>query len=103
MTIETFIISLLPSVCVSLIMAGFNAKQKKANEKAEHLANSRRKESHLALNLQMATAKLAYATAMAIKRGKPNGEIEEGIEAYCLAKKKYTDFLNELATDSLEE
>ena len=51
----------------------------------------------------MATAKLAYANAMAIKRGKPNGEIEDGITAYEAARKAYLAFLNKTATESLNE
>ncbi len=49
----------------------------------------------------MATAKLAYATAVALRRGRANGEVEEGVEAYETARKKYLDFLNRQATEYL--
>lgn len=64
-------------------------------------AAARKQETLLALDLQMATAKLSFATAMAIKRGRPNGEIEEGVDAFESAKKRYLDFLNEQAASHL--
>ena len=39
---------------------------------------------------------------MAIKRGKPNGEVEEAIEAYEEAKTAYYRFLNEQAKEHLQ-
>jgi hypothetical protein len=53
--------------------------------------------------MNMANAKLAYAVAMAIKRGSPNGEVEEGIEAYTKAKEKYLKFIDEQAMERLSE
>lgn len=49
----------------------------------------------------MATAKMAFSTAVALKRGYANGEVEEGVEAYENAKKRYVDFLNKQATEHL--
>lgn len=43
-----------------------------------------------------ATMELAYATAMAVKRGKPNGEVEEAIKAYNEAKEKRDEFNQKL-------
>lgn len=101
MTLETLITALLPSLIVSLVMAYFNSRQKKREKAIDDRAEARKKENLLALDLQMATAKLAYAVAMAIKRGTPNGEVEEGIEAYEEAKKKYLHFLDEQAIERL--
>lgn len=98
---ETFIAAILPSLCVSVIMAVFNSRQKKREKAADERAEARKKESLLALEMQMSTAKLAYATAMALKRGHANGEVEEGIDAYEDSRKKYLHFLNEQATDHL--
>lgn len=66
--------------------------QKKRDEKEEGRAKARRQEFKLQLDLQMASAKLAFAVAMAIKRGKPNGEVEEGIEAYEKALEEFRNF-----------
>ena len=101
MTIEALFVAVLPSLCVSVAMAVFNARQKKREEENKAQAAARRKESLLSLEMQMATAKMSYAVAMAMKRGHANGEVEEAIEAYEEARKKYLAFLNEQAADHL--
>ena len=74
----------------------------KNDKKREEHEEARKKESLLLLELNMASAKLSYAVAMAIKRGTPNGEVEEGIKAYKEAKEKYYHFLNEQAKEYLD-
>lgn len=69
--------------------------QKKRDEKEEGRARARRTETKLLLDLQMATAKLAYAVAMALKRGTPNGEVEEGVKAYEEAVEEFREFERE--------
>lgn len=101
MTIEALLAALLPSLCVSIFMALFNKRQKAREKEVDERAEARKKESLLALDMQMATAKLAYATAMALKRGHANGEVEEGISSYQTAREKYLHFLNEQAADHL--
>ena len=101
MSIEALIIAILPSLCCSFIMLGVNAKQNKAMKASEERHKAQKKEALLSMELQMATAKMSYAVAMAVKRGHANGEVEEAIEAYEEARKKNNDFLNEQATDHL--
>ncbi|PWL49508.1 MAG: hypothetical protein DBY36_07780 [Clostridiales bacterium] len=91
----------IPSVLCGVFMAWFNRKQRCRNDASERRAKAQRDESLLHLELMMATAKLAYATAVALKRGRANGEVEEGVEAYEAARKKYLDFLNRQATEYL--
>lgn len=43
-------------------------------------------------DINYATMQLAYATAMAVKRGKANGEVEDAIEDYNRAKTKRDKF-----------
>ena len=88
---------------IAALMAYFNRLQKKRDEKADKRAEARKNESLLALELQMATAKMAFAAAVAIKRGVANGEVEEGITSYNSAKRKYLNFLNEQAANHLTE
>lgn len=99
----TLVWAVMPSLIVSVFMACFNRRQKKRDAAAVEHAEARKQESLLSLKLQMATAKLAYATAVALKRGRANGEVEEGIEVYEAAKKEYLAFLNEQATDHLAQ
>ena len=99
--ITTAIAAAVPSVLCGLFMAWFNRQQKRRSENANRHLRAQKEESLLHLDLMMATAKLAYATAVAIKRGRANGEVEEGIAAYEQAKSKYIAFLNEQATEYL--
>jgi len=101
LTLAQFGFSVLPSLVVGVFMAFFTRAQKRRDEEAEKRAAARQKESLLALELNMSTAKLAYATAVALRRGHANGEVEEGIRAYNEAKKKYVDFLNAQANEHL--
>lgn len=72
----------------------------KDDQAAAHEA-ARTKRDLLSMELSMATADLAYANAMAIKRGSPNGEIEAGVAAYEKAQKKYLAFLSEQASEHI--
>jgi hypothetical protein len=101
MTIDTLFVALLPSLCVSIVMALFNRRQTKRDKETDERAEARKRESLLALEMQMATAKMSYAVAMALKRGHANGEVEEAVDAYEEARKKYLAFLNEQAADHL--
>lgn len=47
-------------------------------------------------DVNYATMELAYATAMAVKRGKANGEVENAVKAYEDAKEKRDKFNEKL-------
>lgn len=94
----SLIVGLIPSVIAASVSFYWQRAQKRRDEKEEGRAKARRTAERLSLDLQMATAKLAYAVAMAVKRGKPNGEVEEGIEAYEAALEKYREFEREQIT-----
>lgn len=90
-----WLVGLLPSIITGCIMFYIQRMQKKRDEKEEDRAKARRTETKLLLDLQMATAKLAYAVAMALKRGTPNGEVEEGVKAYEEAVEEFREFERE--------
>ena len=90
------------TLAISMLIYFLQRKQKKWDDEARRRSETRKKESLLLLELNMACAKLAYAVAVAVKTGKANGEVEEGVKAYEEAKKKYFSFLNEQAKDNLE-
>lgn len=100
---QAFILGLLPTIITSLVVFYLQRKQRHRDAMNEAHAAASRRESLLMLELQMATAKLSYAVACAIKRGEPNGEVEEGIEAYEAAKARYIAFLNEQAINHLHD
>lgn len=95
-------IASLPSLLVGLFLALFNRAQTRRDKAGDVRTQARREESLLALELQMATAQLSYATAMALKRGHANGEVEAGVAAYEQAKTRYVAFLNRQAAEHLQ-
>lgn len=98
---QSLIVGIVPSVISAVIVFVVTGRISRAERYRDTRAEARKKESLMALELQMATAKLSYAVAVAVKRGEPNGEIEDGITAYTEAKGKYLAFLNEQATEHL--
>ena len=101
--LTTAIAAAIPSVLCGVFMFYFQRQQRRKDKRVEHRAEARREESLLHLELQMATAKLAFATAVAVKRGKANGEVDDGIEVYETARHKYLAFLNEQAAEHLNQ
>lgn len=93
--IIAWILGIASPVLVAVITFYFQRMQKKRDKKEEERTKLRRQEVRLILDLQLATAKLAYATAMAIKRGSPNGEVEAGVEAYEKALEEFRSFERE--------
>lgn len=96
-----FFLKLLPTIVVGIFMAWFNSHQKVREMKTDHQADIRRRECLLQLQMQKATADLSRATAIAMKRGSTNGEVDEGLAAYDAAKISYFSFLNEQAVDHI--
>lgn len=83
---------------VGAIVSGFlNRKLAKAAQRAEEDEKTRQHETVLILKGVKASGALSYATAMAIKRGHANGEVEKGVEAYEEWEKDIDSFLVEEA------
>lgn len=98
-----YVIAILQTVFISMLIFYLQRKQNKTDKKTDERANAQKKESLLQLEMSMAGCELSYAVAMAVKRGKPNGEIEEAITAYDKAKKNYYHFIDEQAMEHLIE
>lgn len=90
--IETIIMAILPSLTVGILLAIFNRRQQKRAIEIAEEREAKLESEYLQLNLTVATAQLSYAVAMAVKRGEPNGEIEEGIKAYDKAMNDFRKF-----------
>ena len=99
--VTAFLLGLLPGVIASCAAYYFQRAQKRRDRATEAHAAARKQESLLNLEVTMAAAKLSYSCAMAIKRGRPNGEVEEAVADYEAAKEAYYQFLNEQAADHL--
>lgn len=89
---EQLIWALAPSIITGIVLAMWTRWYSKTTKKKDAAEAGRRKEARLNLNLTFATAQLSYACAMAIKRGSPNGEIEEAVETYKTALQEYRLF-----------
>lgn len=95
-------LAFVPSLITGIMLAMFGRRMQKADTRRDELEFRRRKEAKLNLDLTFASAQLSYANAMALKRGHPNGEVEQGISAYETALAAYRKFEREQVVDSLE-
>lgn len=84
-----------PSVEAGIILAWWNHGQKNRDARDDKRERDRLKSEQLRIDMLMATCKLSYAVAMAVKRCKPNGEIEDGVEEYKNALDAFKQFERE--------
>lgn len=75
-----------------VIVAIVNGRMSRANCKMEVRAKLRQEESLLSMKMMSALGKLCVGTALAIKNGKCNGEMQDGLEAVEKAEEDYTAF-----------
>lgn len=80
------------------------AARKEMHDKAQMEHDTARFDQEcLQLEITMATAKLSYAIVAAIKRGTPNGEIEDALKDFKKAHERYNSFLRQQGIHKLEE
>ncbi|MGI6181471.1 MAG: hypothetical protein ACOYIE_05270 [Agathobaculum sp.] len=91
--------AVLPGLVVSVVMAVWNRRQRGRDAEADERDAKRVKGQAVQVSLLVAAAKLSYAVAMAMKRGAPNGEIEDGIEQYKEAMIAFKKFERELVAE----
>lgn len=103
MGLEQFLTAILPSLCVSVIMLYFSSRQTKRDKRQRDNEEQKKRSEKTQLSLLLATAKLSYACAMAMKNGHPNGEIEDGIEQYKEAMTSFKQFERELIVEKVYE
>ena len=99
MSVEVLISAILPSLCVSVIMMIFNRKQAKRDAEIKADESLQKVSNQVQLSLLLATAKLSYAVAVAMKNGAPNGEVEEGIEKYKESMDRFKEFERQLIVE----
>ena len=98
-----YFLGLLPSVITGMAVFFLQRRQKRRDRDLDERAAARREEALLTMELQIANAELAYATATAYKTGKANGEMTAAMETYAAAKEKWSAFLRKQATEHLLE
>lgn len=89
------ILASIPSIVAAVTAYRINHKADERYNEQKEQHDERVTAEQLQMEMQLATAELAYATAIAIKRGKANGEVEAGIDSYERAKTNYIKFVNE--------
>ena len=94
------ILALLPSLCVSMIMALYTHRQSKRYKDAQAREALRAEGEAVQVSLLVSTAKLSYALAMASVNGSVNGEVEDGINQYREAMKAFKRFERKLVADT---
>lgn len=85
----------------AVAVAFIGRKYAKDQKKIEARAEARARESRLSMNFMAANAKLCVGTALAIKRGHCNGELDAGLEAVAKAEEGYEEFLRETTADRI--
>ena len=95
--------AIAPGIIVGIVMAFWNKQQKKHTDRNTQQEADRIENEMLQIDLEVAAAQLAYAVAMAYKRGTPNGEMEVAIERYERAMEKFRKFeRKQLAKSGIE-
>lgn len=85
---------------VGIFLYIFSKSQDRREEANKECLERRKTESLLSLEMITASADLSYATAVAVKRGYANGEVEVGVDAYLKAKEDYRLFMTAQAVNS---
>lgn len=91
---EGIITAVLTPIITALVVWAIERDRTKKDELRE-------KAEKINSEINVATMELAYATAMAVKRGKANGEVETAVAAYKEAKKHREEFLETLKNKML--
>ena len=90
--LETLFAAITPGLVVGLMLFYWERKQKKRDKRANEVADAQAKGNLLRLDLEVATAQLSYAVAMAYKRGHANGEMESAIGKYEETMERFREF-----------
>lgn len=83
MDIQAVVSVAISALGVGAIVSGaVNRRLTKAEQAAEEKRKAQEKETVLLLQGVKAAGALSYATAVAMKRGYANGEVEKGVQQY---------------------
>ena len=94
-----FVIQLIATIIITHFV---NKKLKERDDRQDKKEKARVNYESVSLEVNLASAKLSYALAMAWKRGEPNGEVEAGIKQYDEAMQKLQTFLRDQTLYSIK-
>ena len=92
--LTAFAAAVIPSLFCGIILQKMSRKSDERYEEEKERAKERAEAAQIQMEMITATAALSYACAMALKRGEANGEVEDGVAQYAMAKKRYLDHIN---------
>lgn len=102
------LISAIGVIVVAIIQFRSTKKAKKSEEEknkrhieVKKLEEMRQRESRLSMDMMHSTAKLCIGTALAIKRGKANGELDEGLKYVNKSIVNYEKFLKDVTSEEI--
>ena len=81
-----------PGIITGIVLAMWNRKQKQHDDESARADADKLESEIFRLDLEVATAQLSYAVAMAVKRGAANGEMDAAIARYDSAMEKFRKF-----------
>lgn len=81
-----------PGIITGIVLAFWNRREKRREERTSGQEADRVESEMMRIDLEVATAQLSYAVAMAVKRGSVNGEMEAAIAVYERAMDKFRKF-----------
>ena len=93
----------LPSLLVSVLMTVFSPRQHRREAALREREAERLEAENVQVSLLVASAKLSYALAVAVKRGAPNGEVEDGVEQYREAMRAFKRLARKLVARNNSE
>ena len=85
-----YLIELLPAIITGLFLYYWQRSQKRHDDLKDEVERVNRE-------VNAATMELAYATAIAVERGKTNGELKKAKEAYDKATKDQRELIIKLS------
>lgn len=94
-------LSILVPTVGTIVVAYIQYQASKDRKVSEERAKIRARESRLSMDMMYATSKLCVGTALALKRGHANGELDDGLEMVDRAADKYQEFLREVASGQI--
>ena len=97
----TEITCVIISSLATIFCAYIAHKNDKVAKETEIRSRRRIKESMLSLKLMNANCELSVGTALAVKRGYANGELEEGLKKVKEAQTEYENFLQSIAVEDM--
>ena len=88
-----YILSLTPSFVTTMLVFYMQRRQKRRDQEAAEMHAARQREYELKTAMDIAVRDMAYITALYVRDGKTNGDMDKVIGKYLDAKKEWKAFM----------